>query len=116
LRQWRADRVIIESAGTGILLIREMVRELGLGSKVIAYTPRIEKRARLEAQLAKLETANFLLPGQAPWLAEFRRECLIFPNGRNDDQVDSLAQFLDWLGWRTGLGLVRSAAQPKRRQ
>jgi predicted phage terminase large subunit-like protein len=37
-----------------------------------------------------------LLPAEAPWLDEFRTELLRFPQGRHDDQVDSLSQFLAW--------------------
>ena len=33
----------------------------------------------------------------APWLGEFLTELLSFPNGRHDDQVDSVSQFLRWL-------------------
>jgi len=36
-----------------------------------------------------------LLKG-ASWLAEFLIELLAFPNGRHDDQVDSVSQFLRW--------------------
>ena len=32
----------------------------------------------------------------APWLACFMNELLAFPNGRHDDQVDSVSQFLKW--------------------
>ena len=37
-----------------------------------------------------------MLPKSAPWLDEFRSELLQFPDGRHDDQVDSLSQFLNW--------------------
>jgi predicted phage terminase large subunit-like protein len=37
------------------------------------------------------------LPNSAPWLGEFLTELLSFPNGRHDDQVDSVSQFLRWL-------------------
>jgi hypothetical protein len=43
------------------------------------------------------------LPKDAPWLYEFKVEVLAFPNGKHDDQVDSLSQFLSWIGnlqWR----------------
>jgi len=33
---------------------------------------------------------------KAPWLQDFQTEILQFPNGRFDDQVDSLSQFLGW--------------------
>ncbi len=36
------------------------------------------------------------------WLSEFKRELLAFPNGRYNDQVDSMTQFLDWIGGRRG--------------
>ena len=37
-----------------------------------------------------------ILPEAAPWLDDFKAEILAFPNGRFDDQVDSLSQFLGW--------------------
>lgn len=36
------------------------------------------------------------LPKAAPWLDDFKSELLQFPNGRHDDQVDSMSQFLNW--------------------
>src|SRR6516225_7545736 len=44
------------------------------------------------------------VPQTAPWLAEYLHEMAVFPKGKHDDQVDSTAQFLDWLqkpmkGW-----------------
>jgi hypothetical protein len=39
-------------------------------------------------------------PREASWLGPFRHELMAFPNGRNDDQVDSVAQFLDWMSLR----------------
>ena len=32
--------------------------------------------------------------GRETWLEDFRAELMQFPNGRHDDQVDSLSQFL----------------------
>jgi hypothetical protein len=47
------------------------------------------------------------LPEDAPWLGEFMSELLALPNGRHDDQVDSVSQFLFW--WQCG------ASTPTRR-
>jgi predicted phage terminase large subunit-like protein len=107
MSRWDCDRVIIESVGSGKILYRELVREYGVCDMLSPYVPVVDKRTRLETQMAKLETGNFMLPREAPWLEEFRRECQAFPNGRHDDQVDSLTQFLDWLGHRRGLGFMR---------
>jgi predicted phage terminase large subunit-like protein len=99
-RQWRADKVIIEYANSGIPLVRELrdVEEIS----VLGYRPRLDKEVRFGAQGAKLETGRFLLPATAPWLPAFKRELLGFPNARYDDQADSLSQFLEWVGSRRG--------------
>lgn len=47
-------------------------------------------------QAAKLEAGCVFIPEQAPWLEDFRNEILQFPDGRHDDQVDSMSQFLGW--------------------
>jgi phage terminase large subunit-like protein len=41
-----------------------------------------------------IESGRIAFPGEAPWLAEVRRALMLFPKGRNDDQVDSLTQLL----------------------
>jgi len=41
------------------------------------------------------------LPTKAPWLDDFETEVMAFPNGAHDDQVDSMAQALDWVSRRT---------------
>jgi hypothetical protein len=40
------------------------------------------------------------LPKEADWLPELQREIVNFPNGRYDDQVDSISQFLYWARMR----------------
>jgi hypothetical protein len=44
-----------------------------------------------------IENGFVYIPETAPWLAEYLHEMTVFPNGKHDDQVDSTAQFLDWL-------------------
>jgi phage terminase large subunit-like protein len=43
------------------------------------------------------------LPKDVPWLHEFKVEVMALPNGKHDDQIDSLSQFMSWIGnrqWR----------------
>ncbi len=48
------------------------------------------------AQSVVIEAGHVALPTGAPWLADFLFELLAFPNGRHDDQVDSVSQLLLW--------------------
>lgn len=47
-------------------------------------------------ELLKSVSGNLRNPHEAPWLAEFERELLGFPNLRHDDQADALSQLLTW--------------------
>ena len=43
-----------------------------------------------------IEAERVFFPKNAPWTADFLSEILAFPNGKFDDQVDSMTQFLIW--------------------
>ena len=63
----------------------------------IGIKPEGSKVDRMAAQSAKIEAGHVRLPKNAPWLGDFLNELLSFPNGRHDDQVDSVSQSLRWL-------------------
>ncbi|CAM5212711.1 hypothetical protein BTHI11S_03421 [Bosea thiooxidans] len=94
--RWNADHVLIEYAGSGISLLQQLRQEENRPWRYHGAKPRLDKATRLEAQTARLETGHYLLPTEAPWLPEFRRELMAFPMGKYDDQVDSLVQFVEW--------------------
>ena len=60
----------------------------------VGVDPEGDKVMRMNAQTARIEAGAVALPSRAPWLDEFKREILAFPNGRYDDQVDALSQAL----------------------
>jgi predicted phage terminase large subunit-like protein len=88
----RPDAVLIEDRSSGTQLIQDL-REEG-NVRPIAINPEADKTTRMYGQTAKLEAGYVLIPEQAPWLDEFRNEILQFPDGRHDDQVDSMSQYL----------------------
>ena len=100
-RQWNADRVIIERTFAGIPLLDELRRE-DSRPVYVGYKPKGDKETRMAAGCGKLATGRFLLPAKADWLPALQHELRAFPNGRHDDQVDALSQFLDWIGTRPG--------------
>ncbi|MGE7157490.1 phage terminase large subunit [Methylorubrum rhodesianum] len=95
--RWEADVVVVEHAGSGISLLQQLRQEeRNRARHFVDWRVHQDKRTRLEAQTARLESGRYLLPREAPWLEALRRELLAFPNGRYDDQVDSLVLFLEW--------------------
>lgn len=98
-KRWHADLVLIEAAGAGLSLVRELLRG-ELGARVQGPKPKQSKEVRVATQTDKLARGLVLLPRTAPWLEAFRHECVGFPSARHDDQVDSLVQFLEWAGSR----------------
>ena len=99
--EFGADTVIIEDKGSGTSLIQDLGVDSGGAPRPIAFHPEGDKTTRISTQSRKIEAGQVLLPRQAEWLDELRAELMQFPYGRHDDQVDSLSQFLTWLGERT---------------
>ena len=95
-RRFQADVVIIEDKSSGTSLIQDLKGEGSLHP--IAFKPEGDKVMRMHAETAKIEAGRVLLPREAPWLDTFLSEILAFPGSRHDDQVDSLSQFLNWVG------------------
>ena len=94
----RATTVLIENAGPGMNLLQDLRAAMPQGmTRPIGVKPEGSKVDRMAAQSAKIEAGHVHLPNSAPWLGEFLTELLSFPNGRHDDQVDSVSQFLRWL-------------------
>ena len=92
---FEATEVLIEDKASGTQLIQELIADGCHG--VTRYQPECDKVMRLHAQTALIENGFVYIPETAPWLAEYLHEMTVFPNGKHDDQVDSTAQFLDWI-------------------
>jgi len=90
------------SYGSPTLLIEDSPISRGLiqslreqSINVTASKPDTDKQSRLIAQTDLFAGGSVRLPRRASWLEEFTAELLAFP-GRHDDQVDALAQGLEW--------------------
>jgi predicted phage terminase large subunit-like protein len=114
MRQWVVDRwpnaacyTVIEKASNGVEIIAQLEREI---QGVQKYNPGDggDKTMRAEAALPALESGNCFLPGyQNPemdgfdartpaFVQKFVEECAVFNKGKNDDQVDSWSQAVNW--------------------
>lgn len=93
-QRFSAHRILVEDASSGSALAQAL-RAL-VTCPVIAIKPKLDKPARVQRASAVFEAGRVLLPADATWLPEYRRELLAFPGSRHDDQVDSTSQFLIW--------------------
>ena len=93
LRQkWNASVVLVETVGAGVSLWQRLRQKLPL--MVTSITPKDDKATRMMAQTPVIERGQVWIPKEALWLDAFERELVSFPNGKHDDQVDSLWLFL----------------------
>ena len=96
-----AGTVLIEDAGLGMLLVQDLRNDTpSTMPRPIGRKPEGGKVERMAAQSACIEAGQVHLPDGASWLDDFLIELLAFPQGRHDDQVDSVAQFLAWAAER----------------
>ena len=95
-QHWRPRSIIVEDKGAGTALIQQLRTESHGIPYPTAFLPKDDKITRLHAQSARIEAGHVWLPQQASWLEDLRIEFASFPQGRHDDQVDSISQFLAW--------------------
>jgi len=91
--KWEPSSVLIEDKASGTQLIQDLRAQLRC---IRAIIPEGDKIMRMHSQTALIENGSVHIPQAAPWLAKFLHEMATFPNGKNNDQVDSLSQFLIW--------------------
>jgi predicted phage terminase large subunit-like protein len=92
-RQWNPDNVLIEAKATGTVLQQEMRR---MGIPVTMYSPGgrktgTDKISRANSVAPMFESGMVWAP-DLEWAQELIEECAAFPNGDNDDMVDSTTQ------------------------
>lgn len=98
-RSSRASIIIVEDKSSGQQIIQEFSRGTKLpivaaGSEDQKVMPDKVTRALLVTPL--IQSGLVYISENAPWVAEFLDECLKFPKGKHDDQVDALVYGLDY--------------------
>jgi predicted phage terminase large subunit-like protein len=91
--RFEPDNILIEDASTGIALAQEL-NEVVVFSVVDPIPIEGDKIGRVYVQEAKFEAGRVFFPKGASFLPELETELLMFPQGRTDDQVDSITQAL----------------------
>ena len=99
-REWRPDRVKVEDSNNGTALVQQLRNEGYLEFQYVRVKG--SKLERFIAQTDILQSDRVVFPTKAPWFEALKKELFVFPNGRHDDQVDSVTQFLHWVQTRWG--------------
>ena len=95
--QFKPNVILVEDKASGTQLIQEL-KHARINVQAYLPPPGTDKIMRLHAQTTYFDNGRILLPKEAPWLSEYIAEITGFPGTRNDDQVDSTTQFLDYYG------------------
>jgi predicted phage terminase large subunit-like protein len=104
--RYRPSQILIEDASTGIALAQEL-NQTGYCYVNLVPVER-DKIGRLYVQQGKFAAGLVLFPKNAAYLPELEAELLVFPQGKHDDQVDSITQALayDPLAYDTSMRWV----------
>lgn len=89
------DVILVEDKASGQSLLQDLRRETQL--PLIACMPDADKLTRLLRVTPMMEAGKVALPKHAPWLPTFEQELFTFPDGKRDDQVDAVSQYLNWV-------------------
>ncbi|HEY5586723.1 MAG TPA: phage terminase large subunit [Ruminiclostridium sp.] len=82
---------LVEDKANGSAVIQMLQHKI---PGMVGINPMGSKIARVQAILPHIEAGNVYLPSDANWVNDFVDECSSFPNGKHDDQVDSMSQAL----------------------
>jgi predicted phage terminase large subunit-like protein len=94
--RFKPDTILVEDASTGSALAQELKAKRSWAVRLVPIER--DKVGRLYVQQAKFEAGLVLFPKGAEFLPELEAELLAFPQGRTDDQVDSISQALAYKG------------------
>jgi predicted phage terminase large subunit-like protein len=108
---WKPDNVLIEAKATGVTLQQELRR---VGIPVTMYSPGgrragTDKISRANSVAPMLEAGMVWAP-DTDWAEALVEECAAFPNGDNDDMVDSTTQAL--MRFRAGNFVTLNTDEP----
>ncbi|MBZ9965006.1 hypothetical protein [Mesorhizobium sp. BR1-1-2] len=93
--RYQPARHLVEMTSTGISLAAELRAK---GANVLEMSPGgLSKTQRLDAVMDKITAQYIHIAEGLPGIDAFLDELTAFPYGSNDDQVDALTQYLQWL-------------------
>ncbi len=124
--RWNASMVLIEDKASGQALLQEIrynnVNQhkvqppYNVKMNVRAIEPEGDKIMRASVSSDVIEAGYVYVPESAPWIAPFEEEVLTFPLGSTNDIIDSMSQYLRWVGQKIVAAFSDRAAEEERKQ
>ena len=92
--EWKPNVILIEDRASG----QSLIQELKLTNRLPIVPVKVDrdKITRAHAVTPLIEAGKVFLPESAPFFNSYVDETAMFPNGINDDQVDSTTQALNY--------------------
>jgi predicted phage terminase large subunit-like protein len=94
IAKYAPRHILIEDKASGQSLIQDLRAE-GVHC-ILPQRPKFDKVTRFASVIELIQSGRIILQQNAPWYKEFIEEITTFPNGHNDDIVDSVSQFLHY--------------------
>jgi len=87
--------ILIEDKASGQSIIQDL--KISGYTNIIPIKPKLDKVTRFASVIAMFQSDQVLLPSSSSYNRELIREITTFPNSKNDDIVDSISQFLNFM-------------------
>ncbi|MGX6959983.1 MAG: phage terminase large subunit, partial [Rickettsia endosymbiont of Pentastiridius leporinus] len=94
--KYKPKFILIEDKASGQQLIQDL-GFLGDNVRVIGIKPKLDKVTRFASVVPLFQAGNVLIPKQSSVNSLILKELLNFPHIKNDDIVDSVSQFLNFM-------------------
>lgn len=95
-KRYNADALLVEYKGNGLAYC-QLKKNGGAPAPLIEIEVGTSTKVfRFDQVTPMFEAGQVWLPERSKWLADYEKELIGFPNAKNDDQVDSTSQYLEW--------------------
>jgi predicted phage terminase large subunit-like protein len=92
---WNVDQILVEDRGAGTQYIQVRKEQPGFAPVIPISTKQQSKEFRFDGVTPMFAAGEVFLPESGnDWIADVEQELFVFPNGKNDDYVDSVGQYL----------------------
>lgn len=96
-KTWNVDQILVEDRGAGTQYIQVRKEKKGFAPVIAISTQQKSKQFRFDGVTPMFAAGEVFLPeGGVDWIADLEHELFVFPNGKNDDYVDSVSQYLSY--------------------